>query len=447
MAQANTNAQERFGTEVIDKRHRIRKIKKTDIGEIPEEWNVVTFGDVALRITYGFTNPMSRSKEGPWLITAKDVKDGKINYQTAEKTAQKDYDELLTDKSRPKVGTVLITKDGTLGEVAIVDRNNICVNQSVASIEPKGTILPEFLALTLQSPYMKKVIDTFSPATTIRHISITDLAKWKFGLPPINEQHKIASILSKVDDLIQKTDEIIEQTQRLKKGLMQLLLTRGINHTRFKEVHYYNKRLKIPEEWDIIKLKDHTSKIGSGVTPLGGSQVYEKEGIPFIRSQNVHFDRLHLDDIVYITKKIHDEMNNTKLQSYDVLLNITGASIGRCNYVPPDFGEGNVNQHVCIIRTTKKLNPIFLAKFLSTPLMQNLINSQQAGLSRQGLTLREIGNLYFLCPPLGEQQEIISILSNINTKLEKEWHYGNLANELKQGLMQKLLTGKIRVKV
>ena len=191
---------------------------------IPEEWNVVTFGDIAVRITYGFTNPMSRAKEGPWLITAKDVKDGKINYQTAEKTAQKDYNELLTGKSRPKIGTVLITKDGTLGEVAIVDRNNICINQSVASIEPKSSILPEFLALTLQSHYIKKVIDTFSPATTIQHISITDLAKWKFGLPPINEQQRIITILSYTDRYTQQIRNHKALVQDLKKGLMQKLL-------------------------------------------------------------------------------------------------------------------------------------------------------------------------------------------------------------------------------
>ena len=197
---------------------------------------------------------------------------------------------------------------------------------------------------------------------------------------------------------------------------------------------------EIPKEWEIIKLRDHTSKIGSGVTPLGGSQVYEKEGIPFIRSQNVHFDRLHLEDIVYITKKIQDEMSSTKLQPFDVLLNITGASIGRCNYVPPDFGEGNVNQHVCIIRTTQRLNPIFLAKFLSTPLMQDLIKSKQAGLSRQGLTFREIGNLYILCPPILEQQKIAAILSKVDHLIQKTEGIIEQTRWLKKGLIQRLFT-------
>ncbi|MDE2591117.1 MAG: restriction endonuclease subunit S, partial [Patescibacteria group bacterium] len=203
----------------------------------------------------------------------------------------------------------------------------------------------------------------------------------------------------------------------------------------------------IPQEWEIVKLRESTSKIGSGITPLGGSQVYDKVGISFIRSQNVHFDGLHLDDVAFISRKIHDELKNTKLRPLDVLLNITGASIGRCTYLPEDFGEGNVNQHVCIIRTTEKLNPIFLAKYLSQPIMQNRINSAQAGLSRQGLTFKEIADFDIVLPPVAEQKKITSILSNIDSLIQKRQEYKSKLETLKKGLMQKLLTGQIRVKV
>ena len=100
----------------------IQSSKKTELGEIPEEWTTVTFGDVSNRITYGFTNPMPQSEDGPWLITAKNIKNGRINYETSEKTSWKSYNENLSDKSRPKKNTVLITKDGTLGETAVVDQ-------------------------------------------------------------------------------------------------------------------------------------------------------------------------------------------------------------------------------------------------------------------------------------------------------------------------------------
>ena len=104
-----------------------------------------------------------------------------------------------------------------------------------------------------------------------------------------------------------------------------------------------------------MRIKDFTTKVGSGVTPRGGAEVYRSEGIPLFRSQNVTNEGLLLDDIAYISKEIHESMSSTRLRANDVLLNITGASIGRCYYLPKVFTEGNVNQHVCIIRPTSKV--------------------------------------------------------------------------------------------
>jgi type I restriction enzyme S subunit len=193
--------------------------------DIPLEWKLVTFGEVSKRITYGFTNPMPHTEEGPWLVTAKDIKNGNINYETSEKTSWKAFKEELSDKSRPKKGTVLITKDGTLGEVGIVDREGICINQSVASIEPNDTILPEFLALSLQSPSIEKIIDVSSPATTIRHIYITEIAKWKFGLPSLFEQKKILTVIATYDAFLKNKKMKRKIIVDLKIGLMQNLLT------------------------------------------------------------------------------------------------------------------------------------------------------------------------------------------------------------------------------
>ena len=108
--------------------------------------------------------------------------------------------------------------------------------------------------------------------------------------------------------------------------------------------------------WPVDRIKDHVVKIGSGITPSGGAASYLDSGVPLLRSQNVHFEGLRLEDVAYIAKETHDEMNGTKLRARDVLLNITGASIGRCAFVPDGFGEGNVNQHVCILRPAATLN-------------------------------------------------------------------------------------------
>jgi type I restriction enzyme S subunit len=158
--------------------------------------------------------------------------------------------------------------------------------------------------------------------------------------------------------------------------------------------------------WSVDRIKDHTEKIGSGVTPSGGATSYLDVGIPLLRSQNVHFDGLRLDDVAYISEETHEEMSGTKLRERDVLLNITGASIGRCSFVPDGFGEGNVNQHVCIIRPAAKLDYKFLTYCLSAPWGQDQILSSFTGASRQGLGQRDLGEIRVPLPPRPEQQRI-----------------------------------------
>lgn len=162
--------------------------------------------------------------------------------------------------------------------------------------------------------------------------------------------------------------------------------------------------------WPVDRVKDLTSKIGSGVTPKGGASSYVDSGIPLLRSQNIHFDGLHLDDVAFITKQVHSEMAGTCVRAHDVLLNITGASIGRCTYVPETLGEANVNQHVCIIRPLARINHKFLTYFLSSPWGQDQILSSFTGASRQGLASKELGAIQVPTPPVPQQEIIVKYL-------------------------------------
>ncbi len=110
------------------------------------------------------------------------------------------------------------------------------------------------------------------------------------------------------------------------------------------------KQHTLPEGWEMKKLGTLALKVGSGITPKGGRETYLSSGIPIVRSQNVVDGRLVLDEVAFISEKQHQKMKATHLHADDLLLNITGASIGRTCVVPSDFKQGNVNQHVCIIR-------------------------------------------------------------------------------------------------
>ncbi|MBT3804997.1 MAG: hypothetical protein HOG03_10410 [Desulfobacula sp.] len=196
----------------------------------------------------------------------------------------------------------------------------------------------------------------------------------------------------------------------------------------------------IPEDWDAVKLGKITNKVGSGITPRGGSKVYQDNGIPFFRSQNILYGKVSVKDIVYISEAIHQKMKNTQLQPADVLLNITGASIGRCCVFPNDFENGNVNQHVCIIRPDEIIKSKYLCYILNSPIGQNQIWNFQAGGNREGLNFQQIKSFIIPYPPLPEQKKIAEILTTIDNKISSIDNQIQQAEQLKKGLMEKLLT-------
>lgn len=197
---------------------------------------------------------------------------------------------------------------------------------------------------------------------------------------------------------------------------------------------------KVPEGWFIETIANISSKVGSGITPTGGSKVYSSSGVKFIRSQNVHFSGLSLNDLAYISPDIHSSMSGSKLKDGDVLLNITGASIGRCSFVPEDFGEANVNQHVCIIRPNEKVSTQFLAQWLASDFGQHAIAIYQAGGNREGLNFQQIRSISLNRPPLPEQKKIAAILSSVDEAIEKTRAQIDKLKDLKTGMMQELLT-------
>lgn len=193
------------------------------------------------------------------------------------------------------------------------------------------------------------------------------------------------------------------------------------------------------------------SKFGSGVTPRGGATVYRASGVPFLRSQNVHFDGLRLDGVAYIAQETHDSLPGTHLRPNDILLNITGASIGRVCTVPLNFQEGNVNQHVCIIRPkTSSVNPAFLAAFLSTDIIQREIRSEQNGASREGLTLASIRSMIILLPPLNIQQDICNFIDaearEIKAASQLVEREITLIQDFRTRMIADVVTGKLDVR-
>ena len=204
-------------------------------------------------------------------------------------------------------------------------------------------------------------------------------------------------------------------------------------------------KLRFPEfrdaqgwEWDTLGSK--VTKVGSGITPTGGDINYGSGGRPFVRSQNVGWGELILDDVVFIDDEIHRTFASTEIKLHDVLLNITGASIGRSAVADSRIAGGNVNQHVCIIRSEQQaLVPWFLNQYLLSNYGQNQIDSFQAGGNRQGLNFAQIRSFTIPVPPRStEQRKIAECLSSVDELIAAHARKLDALKTHKKGLMQQL---------
>ncbi len=200
------------------------------------------------------------------------------------------------------------------------------------------------------------------------------------------------------------------------------------------------KPFELPQGWVWVRLNSLLQKIGAGSTPLGGREVYASSGVKFLRSQNVWDDGLRLDGVAFIKPETHAKMSGTVVFANDLLFNITGASIGRCAVVPSDFDEGNVSQHVTIVRTVlPALNP-FLHKVLVSRHVQQAVMDVQVGVSREGLSIAKLGQFLIPVPPLTEQSRIVARVDDLRGLCS------DLRQRLTTGLAQQALLAEAWVK-
>ena len=195
-------------------------------GSLPKGWTLTTIEEVCSLITYGFTNPMPTTERGVYMVTAKDVRDGKIDKTTARFTSVEAYETLLTDKSRPKQNDILVTKDGTLGRTAVVGEETICINQSVALLRPSDQQNAQFLQLLLSSPQYQETMLEESGGSAVKHIYITTLAKMQMAIPNSTEaREEVVDCFDALNRSIHLLARKHECLTNLKKALASDLLS------------------------------------------------------------------------------------------------------------------------------------------------------------------------------------------------------------------------------
>lgn len=195
------------------------------IGVIPEHWEIKRLNSVLQFISYGFTCPMPTEDDGPFMLTSNDIGDGYIKFDSARRTSTKAFRMKLSGKSKPAIGDILVTKDGTLGRTALVTINDqICISQSLALLRLKQNVFNEFIEIALRSfNYQEKMV-LDAGGTTIKHIYITRLAKMKVALPPIEEQKLIViEVNAQIEEIDMSSNLISEQIEKLKEYKISLI--------------------------------------------------------------------------------------------------------------------------------------------------------------------------------------------------------------------------------
>ena len=392
--------------------------------EVPNEWKVLKIKETSTlngRIGWQGLTTKEYLKEGDYfLITGTDFKNGRIDWENCHFVDQDRFDQ--DTKIQIKKNDILITKDGTIGKVAIIASELSkpgTLNSGVFVLRPTNKdYLPIFMYYYLNSFFFSSFISQIKAGSTIAHLYQKDFEKYTFLVPSIQEQQKIAAILSTVDEQISTTDKIIEKSKELKKGLMQKLFSEGIGHTEFKY-----------------------TKIGLNLEILNGfpakSKYFNNEsnGLPLIRIRNIlkgHSETYYSGefDSKYLIKK------------GDILIGMDGDfNIAKWTGVP-----SILNQRICkLIDAKAPFNLEYLYYYLEVELKK--IQARTPSTTVKHLSIKDLRKVNAYCPPLSEQQKIADILSEADAKIEKEQEQKAQLEQLKKGLMQQLLTGKKRVKV
>jgi type I restriction enzyme S subunit len=201
------------------------------------------------------------------------------------------------------------------------------------------------------------------------------------------------------------------------------------------------------ELWPRFPLEALVDKVGSGSTPKGGESVYKLSGTPLIRSMNVVFFGFKRNGLAYLDEIQAEALKNAEVKAEDVLLNITGASIGRVTLAPQEAEGARVNQHVCIIRPNAALAPRFLNAYLSSPEMQDRIWADNYGVTRQALTKQQILGFNIPLPPIPEQKRIAdkldSVLARVDACRDRLDRFPALLKRFRQSILAAATSGRL----
>jgi type I restriction enzyme S subunit len=374
---------------------------------------------------------------GVIFLSSKNVTSGQIDWENIKYIDTKQHLE-MHKRIAPRLGDILLAKNGTTGVAAIVDRDvTFDIYVSLALLRPKKEILPHLLLHFINSPIAKKQFNKRLKGVGVPNLHLKEIREVKIDFPcSLAEQERIVAILDEAFEGIAAATAQAEKNLHNARELFQSVLQSTFSQK--------------GHDWVETTLGEACSKIGSGATPRGGKNAYKTEGISLIRSLNVYDREFRDAKLAFIDQDQADKLSNVVVEEGDVLLNITGASVARCCVAPAEHLPARVNQHVSIVRTLPGTSiPSFLNQLLTSKEYKDQLLGigNKGGATRQAITKSEIQGFKVLLPPLSTQQAIVEkldALSEETKRLETIYERKKAAlTELKQSLLQKAFAGEL----
>jgi len=398
-------------------------------------------GQLCTRITDGTHQTPVYQDEGVVFISAKNIKGGQLDFSDRKYIAKQEHD-LLTKRNKPSPGDLLLTKSGSLGDVAIIPELDFefSIFESLALLKPRRDLVdPHYLHQYLRSPEAAKYFHAITTGLAVKHLHLGDLRKLKVFLPTVRRQREISQQLSVWDKAIQKTEQLITAKAQLYNALSGQLL---FGLTRFKQygaskpksLHWFS----ISSEWPVVAIRE----IAREVSAVADAN----DGLPVLSCTK--YDGL-VDSLQYFKKQVfsHD-LSKYKLvrrgQFAYATNHIEEGSIGYLDVVP----AGLVSPIYTVFETdTNRIDDGYLYKILKTERLRQLFAaSTNASVDRRGsLRWSEFARIHIPLPPLEEQREINHALNTSKRETELLQAEVSALKTQKRGLMQKLLTGQWRL--
>ena len=417
---------------------------------IPKNWTWCRLRRICTTdITYGIIKLGDEEPDGIRVLRCSDVKENYINIDNIRTVIP----ELSQEYSRTILngGEIVINVRGTLGGCALVpyEMKGYNVAREVAVIRQNSYVDGQFLVFVLLSPLFERFMKKMLRGVAYVGLNIAQLSTFPVPLPPLAEQKRIAEAVGNIFSVLDSIDEYQKQylnnndilKEKLLEASIQGKLTEQLPEDGTAEELYLQiqaekqelvkaKKIKreqplppietkdipfpIPANWKWVRLGDIARKIASGSTPTGGrnSDVYVRSGYCLFREQNIYNDGIHEEGMVYITEELLATRENSTVYAGDILLNITGGSIGRCAVVPDTFDRGSVNQHILIIRMIDERLRHYIHKVICSPYAQKYINQKAFG-DKGGFSGTRCKMMPIPLPPLEEQKRIVERIDGI----------------------------------